>query len=71
MATPETVREPRSTRCTSTAPSRVAVCDATQDVVDALASARDDGLEVAIRGGGHSIAGLSSTDGGLLIDLAA
>ena len=37
---------------------------------DAVNFARDDGLIVAVRGGGHSIAGLSSIDGGMLIDLA-
>ena len=53
------------------APARVASCASAQEVADALAAAHSEGLEVAIRGGGHSIAGLSSTDGGMLIDLAA
>jgi FAD/FMN-containing dehydrogenase len=39
-------------------------------VVAAVNSARDQGLAVAVRGGGHSIAGLSAIDGGMLIDLA-
>ena len=51
-------------------PALVASCTGTADVVDAVNFARDNGLIAAIRGGGHSVAGLSSTDGGMLIDLA-
>ena len=43
----------------------------TADVVAAVNFARAEGLAVAVRGGGHSIAGLSAIDGGMLIDLAA
>src|SRR5437867_429047 len=50
-------------------PSLIAQCRSTNEVVAALAHARNEGLEVAVRGGGHSIAGLSSTDGGMMIDL--
>lgn len=42
----------------------------TADVVGAVNFARTNGLLMAVRGGGHSIAGLSSIDGGLLLDLA-
>jgi len=45
-------------------------CSRTADVVDAVNLARSQGLRVAVRGGGHSIAGLSAIDGGMLIDLA-
>ena len=45
-------------------------CSGTADVVDAVNFAREQGLTVAVRGGGHSIAGLSAIDGGMLIDLA-
>ena len=41
-----------------------------QDVVAALAFARDGGLEVSVRGGGHNVAGRAVTDGGVMIDLA-
>jgi FAD/FMN-containing dehydrogenase len=41
------------------------------DVVDALAYARDAGLQVSVRCGGHGIAGTSVTDGGVLIDLSS
>lgn len=50
-------------------PSLIAQCTDTADVVTALNHARNAGLEVAVRGGGHSVAGSSSTDGGLVIDL--
>src|SRR4051794_22627417 len=52
-------------------PALIVSCTGTADVVDAVKFARDQGLAVAVRGGGHSIAGLSTIDGGLLIDLAA
>ena len=42
----------------------------TADVVTAVDFARQHELLVAVRGGGHSIAGLSSVDGGLLLDLS-
>jgi FAD/FMN-containing dehydrogenase len=40
------------------------------DVIAAVGFARDNGLELAVRGGGHSIAGLSSITGGVLLDLS-
>ena len=42
----------------------------TADAVTALAHARARGLEVAVRGGGHSVAGYGTVEGGLLIDHA-
>jgi len=51
-------------------PALVARCRAVADVVDALAMARELGLEVAVRGGGHNVAGRSTLDGGLVIDLS-
>lgn len=42
----------------------------TKDVVDGLAFARESGLEVSVRGGGHNVAGRAVTDGGVMIDLA-
>src|SRR5688500_12779174 len=51
-------------------PALVTSCSGTADVVDAVNFARDQRLAVAVRGGGHSVAGLSSIDGGMLIDLA-
>jgi FAD/FMN-containing dehydrogenase len=51
-------------------PALIVSCSGTADVVDAVNFARAQGLAVAVRGGGHSIAGLSAIDGGMLIDLA-
>lgn len=45
-------------------------CRGTADVIDAVNFARERGLAVAVRGGGHSVAGLSCVDGGVLIDLS-
>ena len=52
-------------------PAVVIGCADTQDVAEAVNFARAQGLPLAVRGGGHSIAGLSSIDGGVLIDLAS
>jgi FAD/FMN-containing dehydrogenase len=52
-------------------PALIAQCSGTADVVDAVNFAREHDLAVAVRGGGHSIAGLSTIDDGLLIDLSA
>ncbi len=41
------------------------------DVIRAIEFARSQDLEVAVRGGGHSIPGFSSNDGGIVIDLGA
>jgi FAD/FMN-containing dehydrogenase len=51
-------------------PALIARCRGTADVVDAIALARDTGLEISVRGGGHNVAGRAVTDGGLMIDLA-
>lgn len=52
-------------------PALIARCVGTGDVVEALRIAREEGLEVSVRGGGHSIVGHGVTDGGLMIDLSA
>ncbi|MGN6486244.1 MAG: FAD-binding oxidoreductase [Devosia sp.] len=50
-------------------PAVFALCATPDDVVQALGFAQDRGLEVAVRGGGHSVAGKGLTHGGLVVDL--
>ncbi|GAA2150257.1 FAD-binding oxidoreductase [Nocardioides koreensis] len=52
-------------------PRLIGSCETTADVKSALDRARREGLEVAIRSGGHSVAGQSTNDNGLVIDLRA
>jgi FAD/FMN-containing dehydrogenase len=51
-------------------PALIARCQGVADIVDAVKVARDHQLEVAIRGGGHNVAGRSTIEGGLMIDLS-
>ena len=48
----------------------VRVADAA-DVARVIALARETGLELAVRGGGHSVPGHSVTEGGIVLDLSA
>lgn len=51
-------------------PVLIARCHGVADVVDAVNLARRLNLEVAIRGGGHNVAGRATVDGGLMVDLS-
>jgi hypothetical protein len=44
---------------------------ATADVVAAVTLARKHGLQIAIKGGGHHVAGHASADGALMLDMTA
>jgi FAD/FMN-containing dehydrogenase len=50
-------------------PRLVARCAAPDDVIAALAWARESGLEIAVRAGGHSVTGSSLVEDGLVLDL--
>jgi FAD/FMN-containing dehydrogenase len=50
-------------------PACIAICKNVSDVQKAVKFARANNLTLAVRGGGHNAAGLSSVDGGLVIDL--
>jgi len=51
-------------------PALIVQCSGAADVVDAVNYARDQGLLVSIKGGGHNVAGNAVNDGGLVIDLS-
>ncbi|HET9347485.1 MAG TPA: FAD-binding oxidoreductase [Candidatus Limnocylindrales bacterium] len=51
-------------------PRLIARCSGTADVVAAVRFARDHDLEIAVRGGGHNVAGTAACDDGIVIDLS-
>jgi FAD/FMN-containing dehydrogenase len=51
-------------------PALIARCAGTTDVVSAVNFARDEGLLLSVRGGGHNVAGNAVAEGGLMIDLS-
>lgn len=52
-------------------PAVIVRCRHAEDVPHAVSSACDNGLVIAVRGGGHGIAGSAICEGGLVIDLSA
>jgi FAD/FMN-containing dehydrogenase len=65
----ESARRSQIARFDGVRPHAVVRCRVPDDVALALASAKEDGLHVALRSGGHCFAGRSSTTG-ILIDLS-
>src|SRR5580704_2508226 len=51
-------------------PALIARCRTVPDIQDAVIIGREQATEISVRGGGHNVAGLAVTDGGLMIDLA-
>ncbi|MDQ6774287.1 MAG: FAD-dependent oxidoreductase, partial [Candidatus Dormibacteraeota bacterium] len=51
-------------------PAAIARCVTESDVIRSLEVARIGGMTVAIRGGGHNVAGNAVCDGGLVVDLS-
>jgi FAD/FMN-containing dehydrogenase len=51
-------------------PDVIAAAESEDDVVEAVRMARDEGMRVGVRSGGHSWAGSHVRDGGLLLDLS-
>ncbi len=50
-------------------PAVIVTCRSTEDVVAAVRAARSAGLPIAVRGGGHGVAGHAVADGALVVDL--
>ena len=51
-------------------PAVIAQCAGVADVIRTVDLARSEGLPLAVRGGGHSIAGFSTVDDGIVLDLS-
>lgn len=50
-------------------PGLIIRCSGEADVIDGVNLARDHGLLLAVRGGGHHVAGHGTVDGGLVLDM--
>jgi len=51
-------------------PAAVLHCRGVADIIAGVRHAREQGLPLAVRGGGHNVAGFGTCDGGLVLDLS-
>ncbi len=51
-------------------PALMACCRGSADVIGAVRFAAAEGLELAVRGGGHNVSGRALSEGGLVVDLS-
>ena len=51
-------------------PAAIVRCADVADVIAVVGLAREEGLDVSVRGGGHSVPGFGTNDGGLVCDLS-
>ena len=51
-------------------PALIARCERAADVVASIGFAREHGLDVSVKGGGHNVSGKAVCEGGLMIDLS-
>ena len=51
-------------------PAAVVRCTSAADVAATIGVAREEGLDLSVRGGGHSAPGFGTNDGGIVIDLS-
>src|SRR2546421_13002418 len=52
-------------------PLMIVRCRGTQDVVQAVTFAREHGVPLSVRGGGHGVSGTAICEGGLVVDLSS
>jgi FAD/FMN-containing dehydrogenase len=49
-------------------PAVIAQCERVEDVAASIRFGREHGLEIGVRGGGHSVAGQALTHGGIVVE---
>jgi FAD/FMN-containing dehydrogenase len=52
-------------------PAVIVRCSSREDIVEGIGLARENGLSVTVKGGGHGVAGRAVCDGGVMLDLSS